>query len=237
MLWEAEHRHPPPPARPPCPARRFSCMSTNPSSILRFLTRAGPISPGCLQPPGRCRVCLGKAGGNPYLQELGAGSSPGWLTGALCWSTGRLFSMSVPAHTRAGALSARGGQHGRGLSHTGEKWQFCSPLSSVEILKQAGRKQVNLSPLAWLCPWQPGSQAGSPEKDRPSECNHQSNSVPKWIAVPLPWGQVLEFPGLYSLACLLSTCFLSDLNGEGNGRSLQVLVWAWIMASAFLDLE
>lgn len=68
-------------------------------------------------------------------------------------------------------------------------------------------------------------------------CNHQSNSVPKWITVPLLWGQVLEFPGLYSLACLLSTCFPSDLDGEGNSQSLQVLVWTWIMASAFLGLE
>lgn len=51
------------------------------------------------------------------------------------------------------------------------------------------------------------------------------------------WGLVLEFPDLYFLACLLSTYFPPDLDREGHGQSLQVLVWAWIMASAFLDVE
>lgn len=95
---------------------------------------------------------------------------------------------------------------------------FHSPQSSVEMLKQAGRKQVNLSLLARrLCPWQPGSREGSTEKTRTPMCYHQSNSVPKWIPMPLLWGQLLEFPGLYFLACLLSTCFPSDLDGERNG--------------------
>lgn len=125
-------------------------------------------APGHLQLPGKCWVCLEKAGGEPRM-----GTPPGYLTGALLEHGGGPFPPGSCLPTSALALAAQGGQHCQVVSHMGERCQFCSLLSSTGILKQTVTKQVNLTPLAWqLCPWQPGSWEESTE-DRFSTCNHQ----------------------------------------------------------------
>lgn len=93
---------------PSVPGASFQLRGHKPTAPSSASSPGPGHSPGCLQPPGRRGACLGEAGGNPCLQEPGAGGSPGRLTGALCWSTGRLFSAPVPAHTRTGTFCVLG---------------------------------------------------------------------------------------------------------------------------------
>lgn len=82
MLQEAEDR-------PPC----AWCLV----SLLHFLTRPGPLSPGCLRSWGR------QEGIPAYRnREWAAAGGSSCLSGALCWSTGRLFSSRcLPTSTLA----------------------------------------------------------------------------------------------------------------------------------------
>lgn len=72
------------------------------------------------------------------------GTPPGYLTGALLKHRAP-FSPGWCLPTSTLALSAR---EGHVVSHMGERCQFCSLMSSTEILKQTVTKQVNLTPLA-----------------------------------------------------------------------------------------
>lgn len=153
-----------------CLVPYFSCMSPNsqlhtsvPLQHQAILSKLSLASWEMLGLPGEGMR-------EPCLEEPGMGSPPG-CHGVLLKRRAP-FSPGWCLPTSTVAPGAQGGQHHQVVSHMGERCQFCSPLSSIEILKQTVTKQVNL-PLAWQsCPWQPGSWEESTE-DMSSMCNPQ----------------------------------------------------------------
>lgn len=90
----------------PVPSGLFQPLGPKPTAPTSVSSPgAGLLAAGCPQPPGRGRVCLGKAGGNPCLQESWAGGGE-WLSRLADWGFvlehREPFSAPVPAHTRAG---------------------------------------------------------------------------------------------------------------------------------------
>lgn len=90
----------------PVPSALFQPLGPKPTAPTSVSSPgAGLLAAGCPQPPGRGRVCLGKAGGNPCLQESWAGGG-GRLSRLADWGFvlehREPFSPPVTAHTRAG---------------------------------------------------------------------------------------------------------------------------------------